>query len=298
MKIVVKDELAWAEIKKYCETWYEFLPAWLFYSEPAVKSYELGSFAKFSIKEMHVENKLKHLDKVLLAAMEYDLLEVIKEIQKMSENGWFATHLTNLLYHSGQLSVVEKEVDNFSARALQQYLILDYGTMLMGHKSLWQVGLSYLDHCSQDGLHAIEFLLPRIPLETEYKAQKIIREAQARDLTHVGQVICKVQGMKCVKRGRLGSALTWALKSQDSTFVSLLADKFLREYATFGKLRNTDLLFNLGPSMLASDRLIFLGKYYEFHKLYQERQFKEAGNLLIKLLESKIIPKYFWYTLL
>ncbi|KAK9888289.1 hypothetical protein WA026_000551 [Henosepilachna vigintioctopunctata] len=298
MKIVVKDELAWSEIKKHFETWYELLPAWLFYAEPSVKSYELGTFAKYCIRQMGLENKLKHLDTVLLAAMEYDLLEVIKEIQKMSENGWFATHLANLLYHSGQLTVLEKDVDNFSAKALQEFLIVDYGTMLMGHKSLWQVGLSYLDHCSESGIHIIELLLPRVPVDNEYKAQKIIREAVKRELHHIAQFVCKVQGMKCVKRGRLGSALTWALKSQDSTLVSLLANRFLKDYAANGKLRNTDLLFNLGPTMLSSDRLIFLGKYYEFHKLYQDRQFQEAGKLLIKLLESKIIPKYFWYILL
>lgn len=298
MKIIVKDDLAWVEVKNYCETWFELLPAWLFYSDPTVKSYELGNYAKLCIKEMGKEDKLRHIDKVLLAAMQYDQLEVMKEIQGINENGWFATHLINILYHSGQLSVIEKEFEKFSGKAVQESFVLDYGTMLMGHKSLWQVGLSYLDHCSKDGLNAIELLLPRLPLENELKCQKIIREAQKRGLTHTVQFLCKAQGMKNVKRGRLGTALTWALKSQDSTFVSLLADKFLREYAEHGKLRNTDLLFNLGPSMLASDRLIFLGKYYEFHKLYQERQFKEAGSLLIKLLESKIIPKYFWYILL
>ncbi|XP_044758676.1 nuclear pore complex protein Nup85 [Coccinella septempunctata] len=298
MGIIVKNDLAWSEIKNYYDTWYELLPAWLFYSDPTVKSYELGNYAKLCINEMGKENKLRHIDKVLLAAMRYDQLEVIKEIQDMCENGWFATHLINILYHSGQLSKIEKEVDKFSGKAVQESFILNYGTMLMSHKSLWQVGLSYLDHCSETGLHAIQLLLPRLPLETELKCHKIIREAQKRGLSHIVHLLCKIQGMKNVKMGRLGTALTWALKSQDSTFVSLLADKFLREYAENGKLKNTDLLFNLGPSMLASDRLIFLGKYYEFHKLYQERQFKEAGNLLIKLLESKIIPKYFWYILL
>ena len=96
--------------------------------------------------------------------------------------------------------------------------------------------------------------------------------------------------MKCQKRGRLGHALAWGLKSQDSAFVSYLSDKFLKQYAESGKLNSIDLLDNLGSCILASDRLIFLGKYYEFHKLYQAKEYKEAANLLISLLESKIIP--------
>lgn len=70
------DEHAWAEVQDNCETWYEFLAGWLFYSEPTVKSFELGQFAKHSITKMQMKNHLKHLDRVLLAAMEFDMFQV------------------------------------------------------------------------------------------------------------------------------------------------------------------------------------------------------------------------------
>jgi nuclear pore complex protein Nup85 len=104
--------------------------------------------------------------------------------------------------------------------------------------------------------------------------------------------------MICKKRGRLGHALAWALKSQDSAIVSYLSDKFLRQYAEKGAFNSVDVLDNLGSCIFASDRLIFLGKYYEFHKLYQAKEYREAASLLISLLESKIVPNFFWSTLL
>lgn len=65
--------------------------------------------------------------------------------------------------------------------------------------------------------------------------------------------------MVSMRRGRLGNALCWAVKSQDATFTSFLADKFLENYIKSGKLTSKDLLDNLGSCMLVSDRLIFLG---------------------------------------
>lgn len=35
------------------------------------------------------------------------LFQVIKEIQHMSENGWFVSHLTDILYHSGRLDFLD-----------------------------------------------------------------------------------------------------------------------------------------------------------------------------------------------
>lgn len=172
------------------------------------------------------------------------------------------------------------------ASHLRETFLLDYGTVLIEHTSLWQVGLSYLDHCPTEGIYRIEILLSHLPLETEARSFKIIREAESRNLTSVGKnycfmilsqiaqpvlthiipvsSICKIRGMISLRSERLGNALTWALRSRDGSFTSYLADKFLQEYSTNGKLKDVDLLHNLGPSMLVSDKLIFLGRYNLF----------------------------------
>ena len=38
------------------------------------------------------------------------------------------------------------------------------------------------------------------------------------------------------------------------------------ELISIGSFSSTDLLDNLGPSIVVSDRLTFLGKYREFHR--------------------------------
>lgn len=71
--------------------------------------------------------------------------------------------------------------------------------------------------------------------------------------------ICKIQGMKCIRRNRLGNALTWALKAQDGAFATYLANRFLEHYAKHGEILCKDLVENMGSFMLTSDRLTFLG---------------------------------------
>lgn len=44
---------------------------------------------------------------------------------------------------------------------LREYLLLQYGTSLMSHRSLWQVGVDYLDCCSEFGRYA-EVLLENV----------------------------------------------------------------------------------------------------------------------------------------
>jgi nuclear pore complex protein Nup85 len=85
-----------------------------------------------------------------------------------------------------------------------------------------------------------------------------------------------------------------------------LADLLLNHYNEEGSFSSTDLLDHLGPNMVLSDRLTFLAKYREFHRLCAgETGPAEAGeahvaaaNLLYSLLQSRLAPKYFWITLL
>lgn len=74
--------------------------------------------------------------------------------------------------------------------------------------------------------------------------------------------MCKVEGMKNIRRKRLGHALNWALQSQDPGFSAFLADKVLELYAREGVFNSLDLLDNLGSCMLVCDRLTFLGKSF------------------------------------
>lgn len=41
--------------------------------------------------------------------MESDLYKVIEQIQYMNDNGWFAAHLTDLLYSCEKLKIMDEE---------------------------------------------------------------------------------------------------------------------------------------------------------------------------------------------
>jgi nuclear pore complex protein Nup85 len=72
--------------------------------------------------------------------------------------------------------------------------------------------------------------------------------------------------------------------SQDANFTTFLADQLLQRYCAVGSFSAEDLLDHLGSCMVVSDRLTFLAKYREFHRLCQATDFKAAATLLHSLL--------------
>lgn len=51
-----------------------------------------------------------------------------------------------------------------------------------------------------------------------------------------------------------------------------------------------DILSSIGAKIFLSPRLLFLVKYNEFHKCFQEKFLREAAELLISLMQSKNTP--------
>lgn len=49
---------------------------------------------------------------------------------------------------------------------------------------------------------------------------------------------------------------------------------------------------------MINERLTFLGKYCEFHQIYNMGEFKDSASLLISLIVSNLSPKFFWPALL
>ncbi|CAH1795134.1 unnamed protein product [Owenia fusiformis] len=293
-RILSGDDDVFIELRDVCASWYHMMVSKLLYQDPTVKIHDLQYHTQSCINAFGGNSQLQPSDNILLAAIEFDIPQVINLSSTYKSNWWFVAHLTDLLQHCGQL---ESRTLHFGSN-LREYLILEYASSLMSHDSLWQIGINYLDHCPEYGRQYLGHYMDSLPLDTERKAQKALRICEQRNLQEQGHSICKVMGMRSLHNGRLGSALSWGLKSKDVTFVTFIAERFLDEYTENGGFSNVDLIDNLGSEMLLSNRLTFLGKYREFHKLYEDGDFIAAASLLLSLLSSRMAPRKFWLTLL
>uniref|UniRef100_A0A8B9SVX1 Nuclear pore complex protein Nup85 n=1 Tax=Anas platyrhynchos TaxID=8839 RepID=A0A8B9SVX1_ANAPL len=294
-KILGGDENAILEKKELLTTWYHFLVTRLLYSHPTVKPMELHFYAQSSMDLfLGEESSPEPLDTILMAAFEFELHQVIKECSIALSNWWFVAHLTDLLDHCKLL----QSHNLYFGSNMREFLLLEYASGLFSHHSLWQLGVDYFDHCPEYGRVYLELHIERIPLNTEQKALKVLRICEQRHMQEQVRSICKIMAMKALRNNRLGSALSWSIRAKDAAFATLISDRFLKDYCERGCFSDLDLIDNLGPSMLLSDRLTFLGKYREFHRLYGEKRFSEAAKLLLMLMTAHIAPCSFWMTLL
>uniref|UniRef100_A0A674DS99 Nuclear pore complex protein Nup85 n=1 Tax=Salmo trutta TaxID=8032 RepID=A0A674DS99_SALTR len=294
-KILVGDEDVLLEHKELLSTWYHFLVTRLLFSHPTVKPTELHYYAQSSM-HMFLDTRSvpEPLDSILLAAFEFDIHQVIKDCSIALNNWWFVGHLTDLLDHC---KLLQSHNLHFGSN-LREFLLLEYASGLFTHHSLWQLAVDYFDHCPEFGRVYLELQIERVPLDTERKALKVIRICEQRQMTEQVRSICKIMAKKALRNNRLGSALSWSIRAKDAAFATLISERFLQDYCAKGTFSDLDLIDNLGPAMLLSDRLTFLGKYREFHRLYGEKRFSDAAKLLLSLMTAKIAPRSFWMTLL
>ncbi|XP_008564284.1 PREDICTED: nuclear pore complex protein Nup85 isoform X2 [Galeopterus variegatus] len=294
-KIMLGDEAALLEQKELLNNWYHFLVTRLLYSHPTVKPMDLHLYAQSSLDLfLGGESSPEPLDNILMAAFEFDIHQVIKECSIALSNWWFVAHLTDLLDHCKLL----QSHNLYFGSNMREFLLLEYASGLFAHHSLWQLGVDYFDYCPELGRVSLELHIERIPLNTEQKALKVLRICEQRQMTEQVRSICKILAMKAVRNNRLGSALSWSIRAKDAAFATLVSDRFLMDYCDRGCFSDLDLIDNLGPAMMLSDRLTFLGKYREFHRLYGEKRFVDAASLLLSLMTSQIAPRSFWMTLL
>jgi nuclear pore complex protein Nup85 len=87
------------------------------------------------------------VDKMILATIQGDIIELIKLSSASFGNWWFVSHLTDLLYHLG---VLESSQIKHGAQQ-REFLLLEYASSLFNHSSLWQLGVEYFAYCPSQG---------------------------------------------------------------------------------------------------------------------------------------------------
>lgn len=118
--LVTGNDAAWTKLIHESSCWYEHLPGFLYYTQPNCTHSQLGAYAEnwlrrwmYAVGEEQVGEvfytSLKHLDRVILMVMQNDFHQILFDIQSMCDQQWFATHLTDLLWHCGKLSILSKD---------------------------------------------------------------------------------------------------------------------------------------------------------------------------------------------
>lgn len=295
VRLLAGEQGAFDELRGRGYKWFQLMIAQLLYQDPLIKENHLIDYAQAAYKKYDTSDACSTVDSVLLAAFGYDLMEVLRQACYFRlDNWWFVSHFVDLLYQGNQME--NHQVEN--QEKLREFLLLDYADSLIYQGSLWQVAVVYYDACRESGKYRLQLSLERLSFDNERKAIKIIDVAEKRGLTSVVKSIARILSAKWLHQQKVSQALLWAIRSEDARLCTHLADMFLDHYANHGAFPDTDLLSALGPSMLISERLTFLAKYYEFHKLKKEGSLIEAGELLVSLIASHISPKTFLMTLL
>ena len=276
-------------------TWFNVIPALIFYTDPFMKDMDLATIARKCLASFKDEAASKTLiDQLLLPAFSFELMDVIKQACFLNDNWWFVAHFVDLLYAGNQLHQHQIQEEE----KLREFLLLDYADSLMSHSSLWSVSIDYFDNCNRLGQERLQLMLARIPLTSERKAFFVLDVAEKRNLKILYRSICRTMAQKWLARSKLSAALVWGMRGEDNQVCSLVADLMLRQYATSTSFAGADVLTSLGSNMLISDRLTFLAKYFEFHQLREGKEYKAAADLLASLISSNISPHFFTPTLL
>lgn len=76
------------------------------YRCPTIRPSALKGYARKVVGEMGLNESLEARDMVLFHAMEYDIVNVLKEIQLVWNNPWFSTHFVDLIFAGGKFSDV------------------------------------------------------------------------------------------------------------------------------------------------------------------------------------------------
>ena len=279
------------------DSWIQMMAAILLYCDPCIKEYNLHLLSTECMEKFFQITKSKKypFDNLLVAAFGYDLNEVIQEsCECFNDNWWFASHFIDLMYNANQLN--DCQIDE--PEKFREFFITDYANSLITHENLWTFGIDYLEYCPNNGMQLIELNLQRLSFSNDYMAQKMFDVAHKHHIVFVMKSICRINAKKWLMKKRLGTALTWAIRSEDAALTTQIADEFINTFYNEGIFPDEDVLSNLGSTMLNSDRLIFLAKYYEFISLKKEGKLNSAAELLVSLLVSHLAPRFFIQTLL
>ncbi|KAJ2579981.1 Nucleoporin nup85, partial [Coemansia sp. RSA 1804] len=168
--------------------------ATLLYSEPTAQADRLPTLAAEVVDEFQT-HEFAILDRTLVALLRHELPEFL--VYSNQIDPWLSAHISDMMEHINILGVCRRV---FAVEPREHYVI-ELGEVYMSHEDLWRVGLEYLGMsgssgggCAGAGAAVMEEYAMRIPLESDRKAEQVLRTCAAHGLQRAADRIHRQLG--------------------------------------------------------------------------------------------------------
>ncbi|CAA0838378.1 Nuclear pore complex protein NUP85 [Striga hermonthica] len=226
-----------------------------------------------SQKCMHLKPTRHKLMGLLVVILEENTEVVLAECSR-SFGPWMITHAIELLTAgSAQEEILLHEKrSKIGGICMEELHRLIYAQILSSHAFTWNIAPIYLTSCMKQGLHLLENLLYKQPVQY-YQSIEISR---LNGLDYLSSNMMKIAGVHYWKHGKKGLAVFWLKQARDEVRLNRIAKQL---YDFVGK-SVSDESFKLWEEMIellgnepgTAGGLEFLKKYKDFRQSLQQVQ--------------------------
>ncbi|KAI9487705.1 MAG: nucleoporin Nup85-like protein [Benjaminiella poitrasii] len=221
--------------------------------------------------------------------------------QYQRNNIWLQTHLG---YSLVALGIYGKDTKGLNNRRNGQtvmdpiyYGIQEYASMIADKYNMWNEAVIYLTSCLDNKEIWIKQLLgnPPLPSKDINQLLSILDIAREYKLFEIQRFIHKALGQRYEQDKNIQQATIEYGKAQDLSSLDRLSDVLFTGYLNDGKLK--DIVTDM-EELKQSPRYAALIRYRQFRDHLENKEWKDAAQVLKELLTNKNLPPQFESVLL
>jgi nuclear pore complex protein Nup85 len=210
-------------------------------------------------------------------------------------NVWLMAHFCDFFDKRGLLEDIEvqQEASKETGIRLREWGLLSYAEFLLSHHSVWSIAFEYLLACPNQGSGWIEHWAPRILPTSESEWTSLTQFLDEHSFSSAVQTVLKCQAQEALSKNELALALSCLAQAGSTARLNTVVFALLDSKNLSLQLLD-DCLSLLEPHDIVSfESLAFLSRYREFLRCSQLEEYQEAGDLLVSLFTSGLVPNQF-----
>ncbi|EST08859.1 Nucleoporin Nup85-like protein [Kalmanozyma brasiliensis GHG001] len=158
------------------------------------------------------------------------------------------------------------------------------------------------------------------------RAEQVLRACSDHGLELEARVVCRRMSRTLMDQGQYGVAIAYCVQASDTVLIRTIAERILGEYVSKGAEAFIQIVDSFPSSLISpadgldldgedlndeqglalnkhargffSNRLAFLARFRDFHRLYADGQWAAAAGLLVELVTTEAAPERFLAVLL